>query len=235
MTTHSFVRYDLRTTDPDAARQFYAAVLGLDFDAPGPLACWPLHEQARARGVPAHWLGNIGAPDLDATVRRLLELGSEPLGPPVLRAEDGSQFCVLRDPVGAVVAVREGAPAPTHSPIALHQLHTTDADRAWTLYSDLFGWSPTQTLDLTNLEGGLRLFAWEPGGATVGAMANTARWPGVHTHWLYYFSVADLDATLAKVAANAGKALEPVTLPNGDRLVACDDPQGAAFGIFQRA
>ena len=86
MTTPAFARYDLRTTDPDAARRFYAAALGLDFgaptavDEPATLAVWLLHEQARARGAPAHWLGNIGVTDVDATVRRWLDLGSEPLG-----------------------------------------------------------------------------------------------------------------------------------------------------------
>jgi predicted enzyme related to lactoylglutathione lyase len=233
MTTHPFVRYDLRTTDADAARRFYIAAVGLDFDESGPLAVWPLHEQARARGAPAHWLGGIAVPELDPTVRQLLELGSEPLGP-VVRAP-GTNFAALRDPVGAVMSVREGAPALEHSPVALHQLHTKDVDRAWTLYSELFGWAHTETLEMPELEGGLRLFAWEPGGATVGGMANTARWPGVHAHWLYYFSVADLDDAIAKVRANGGKPLSPVALSNGNRLVACDDPQGAAFGLFQRA
>jgi predicted enzyme related to lactoylglutathione lyase len=235
MTTPRFVRYGLRTTDPDGARRFYATVLGLDFDAPGPLACWPLHEQARARGVPAHWLGNIGVVSLEETSRTLVELGSELLGPPALRAPDGTQFSVLREPSGAVLAIREGASTPEHSPIVLHQLHTKDADRAWTLYSDVFGWSRTETLEVPNLDGGLLLFAWEPGGPTVGAMANTARWPGVHTHWLYYFGVTDLDATLAKVRANAGKPLDPILLATGERIVACDDPQGAAFGLIQPA
>src|SRR6185295_17780185 len=66
MTIHTFARYDLRTTDPGAAR----------------LAVWQLHEQARARGAPAHWLGNVGVTDVDATLRRWLALGAEPLGPP---------------------------------------------------------------------------------------------------------------------------------------------------------
>ena len=87
MTISTFARYDLRTTDPDAARRFYAATIGLDFDAPRPnrepatLAVWPLHEQARARGAPAHWLGNIGVSELEGAVRRMLDLGSQPLGP----------------------------------------------------------------------------------------------------------------------------------------------------------
>jgi predicted enzyme related to lactoylglutathione lyase len=239
MTTHTFARFDLRTTDPDAARRFYAAVLGLAFDAPAaaeaaPLAVWPLHEQARARGAPAHWLGSIGVTDVDATLRRWLDLGSESLGP-VVRAADGSPFAVLRDPLGAVMAVRAGIRTPQRSPVAWHQLHTKDVDRAWAIYSEQLGWSPTKTVEVPDLEGGLRMFAWEAGGKTVGAMGNTARWPGVHVHWLFYFSIADLDDAIAKLRANAGNSQSPIMLPNGNRIAACEDPQGAAFGLFQPA
>jgi predicted enzyme related to lactoylglutathione lyase len=65
-------------------------------------------------------------------------------------------------------------------------------------------------------------------------MANTARMPGVHPHWLYFFPVADLEGTVAKIGSRGGEVLgSPVTLPNGARVVPCHDPQGAAFGLFQ--
>jgi uncharacterized protein len=240
MTCHAITRYDLRTTDPDAARRFYGAAVGLDFAAPSPegepemLAVWPLHEQARARGAPAHWLGNIGVSDIEAMARQWVDLGSEPLGP-VQRPPRGAPFAVFRDPLGAVIALREGTRRPSRSPVAWHQLHARDVARAWTFYSDLFGWSHTETADMPDLEGGHRIFAWEDGGRPVGSMANTARWPGVHVHWLFYFSVADLDDAVAKVRANGGNAQEAVVLPNGSRIAPCEDPQGAAFGLLQPA
>ena len=49
--------------------------------------------------------------------------------------------------------------------------------------------------------------------------ANTARWPGVHTHWLFYFPVADLEASLTLVRAKGGKALSPVA--KRTRLLVC--------------
>lgn len=235
MPSHPFLRYDLRTTDPEAARRFYASVLGLDLDGhPDTLAVWMLHENARARGAPAHWLGSIRVDDVEAARTRLLGLGSEPLGP-VLRAQDGSSYAAVKDPLGSVMAVREGAASATPSLVAWHQLHTTDVDRAVAIYGELFGWATNETVPMPDLEGGHRLFAWEPGGETVGSMGNTARWPGVHPHWLFYFPVADLDAAVAKARAEGGKALDPIALPNGDRVAPCDDPQGAAFGLLQRA
>jgi predicted enzyme related to lactoylglutathione lyase len=241
MTSRQFFRYDLRTTDPDAARSFYSEAVGLDFteasppEAPSSLGVWSLHEQARARGAPAHWLGHVGVTDVDATVRRLLELGSERLGPTV-RANDGASYATVRDSSGAVVAVRASARRPRRAPVAWHQLHTRDLDRAWAEYSELFGWRQTETLDVADPVGGYRMFAWDDSGKSVGSMANTARWPGVHAHWLFYFPVADLGAAVAKVRAKGGHvAGNPAVLPNGDRLAACDDPQGAAFGLYQSA
>jgi len=126
-----FCRYDLRTTDVDAARKFYAEVVGLDFteappaEEPSPIAVWPLHEQARARGAPPHWLGQLGVTDVETTVSLLVARGSEPLGPTV-RAKDGTAFAILRDPLGAVVAVRRSTRRPHRAPIAWHHLHTRD-------------------------------------------------------------------------------------------------------------
>jgi predicted enzyme related to lactoylglutathione lyase len=229
-----FCRYLLRTLDVDAARAFYGEVLGLDFEASpeeSGIEAWPLHEQARARGAVPHWLGQLTAAGLEATIGRLLELGAERLGPTV-KGRDGIAFATLRDPTGALVGVRESTPPPRHPPVAWHHLHTRDLERAWTIYSELFGWHPTDTTEVADVEGDVRSFAWDRSGRSVGSVANTARWQGVHVHWLFYFPVADLHASLALVRAKGGRTLAGVTLPDGTRLAACDDPQGAAFGLL---
>ena len=233
-----FCRYDLRTTDADAARAFYSEAVGLHFPSGSPpeeslLAVWPLHEQARARGAPAHWLGQIGVPDVEVAVARLLALGGERLGPTV-RAQDGTLYATLRDPAGAVVAVRASSARPKRAPVAWHQLNTRDATRAWSVYSELCAWVQTETLAVAGLDGGYRMFAWDASSPSVGAMANTARRPEIHPHWLYFFPVAELDDKLARVRARGGQVLgSPVVLPNGARIAPCQDPQGAAFGLFQ--
>ena len=65
-------------------------------------------------------------------------------------------------------------------------------------------------------------------------MANTARWPGVHTHWLFHLPVADVHAVAARVRALGGTALGPTDLAGVGVLSACEDPQGAAFGVISR-
>lgn len=231
-----FFRYVLRTTDLAAARAFYAGAIGLELpdgmSSDSALEAWPLHERAIARGAPPHWLGQLAVDDVDRMLGRLIALGSEALGPAV-QGRDGAPFATLRDPFGAVIGIRARGARTVEAPIVWHQLHTRDVDGAWALYRDLFGWTHERTVDVPELEGGYRLFAWNESGAPVGAMGNTARWPGVHTHWLFFLPTADIDAAAARVRALGGTAMEPVTLPDGMRLVACEDPQRAAFGLAQ--
>ena len=233
-----FCRYALRTTDQAAARGFYAEAIGLAL--PGgaseasTLEAWPLHERARAMGAPPHWLGQIAVDDVDRTVERFIALGSERLGPTV-QARGGASFATLRDPFGAVIAVRAGGTSAHERPIAWHQLHTRDAERAWAVYSELFGWVGKERLDAPHVEGGHLLFAFSETGEPIGSIGNTARWPGVHPHWLFYCPVADVDAAATRVRALGGAAHEVVRLPDGSTLSACEDPQGAAFGLIRRA
>jgi predicted enzyme related to lactoylglutathione lyase len=229
-----FFRYVLRTTDAAAARAFYAEALGLalpDGMSEGTaLEAWPLHERARAMGAPAHWLGQLAVDDVDAMASRIVGLGGEPLGP-MVQGRDGTPFATLRDPFGAVIGIRKPAGSAPDAPIVWHQLHTRDAAGAWAMYHELFGWADKETLDVSDVAGGLRLFAWNEAGAVVGAIGNTARLPGVHTHWLFFLPVADVDQAAASVRAHGGTAMAPFVLPSGVRLVGCEDPQGAAFGL----
>ena len=57
----------------------------------------------------------------------------------------------------------------------------------------------------------------------------------MHPQWLFFFRTPDLDSALARVRELGGLALPASTLPEGHRVAACDDPQGAAFGLFQDA
>lgn len=225
-----FCRYDLRTTEPEAARGFYQNALGLEL---GPmLGVGKLAEQARARGAPPHWLGSLAVRELEPVVQALLDRGSQLLGASE-RGEEHEAFAVIRDPCGAIVAVRESAPIATRAPIVWHQLHTADLDRSCALYSELFGWSIARTIETARPEGKhwiIRLADRE-----IGSLSSIAGRPGVHPHWLFYFAVADLERRLADVSANGGRPLAPIALPNGDRVAACEDPQGAAFGLFQAA
>ena len=227
----AFCRFDLRTTDADAARAFYARVLGHDR-----AAVWPLHEQARARGAQPHWLGRLGVADVESAAAAFVERGAVRFGPTGPTA-DGGQAAVLRDPGGAVVAL--GTPPPSNAQagveVVWHVLNTNDAARATQNYRDLFGWTLTERIE-AGAHGSFQQFAWHAGSESVGAIADIAARPGVHPHWLFVFEVDALEAALAAVRAAGGVVvLEPLVLPGGQRIAVCDDPQGAAFGLRERS
>jgi predicted enzyme related to lactoylglutathione lyase len=225
----------LRTTDVPAARLFYATVLG-DNDA----EMVPLHEQAIARGARPHWLGYLDVGDVDAAVAAFEARGGARLGPKWMNPE-GLEGAVLRDPGGALLLLAKPARAPlpdgagaSRPDVVWRELNTVDVERAKANYRDLFGWEFKEPFDLGRL-GVIHPFAWAPGEAAVGSMSDVATRPGVHPHWLFHFRVAALGPALEAVRAGGGSSLAPLVLPSGDRVAVCDDPQGAAFALFERS
>lgn len=242
VTAGAFVSYDLRTTDLDAAEAFYGAVAGWRVPRSGDSRAFfageqrvgslmALPERARAQGAPAHWLGQVGVEDVEASARRVVALGGQQLGP-VLPTADGGRLATLKDAQGAVFAVSSGGRERRPEVIVWHELYTTDRARAWSAYAELFGWRASSLLELGPPVGAYQLFTWEGAERDMGAMGDMARLPGVHTHWLFYLAVKDLDAALAKTRELGGVVINgPMQVPGGSRVAQCEDPQGAAFAL----
>jgi predicted enzyme related to lactoylglutathione lyase len=219
MSCH-FTRFELRTREPAAAETFYRELLGHAGD--GVVSLPPT---AAVRGAPAHWLGVIDVAAIggsEAAAARFVAHGAVRLA-----SSDGR--IVLRDPGGAIVALGD-APGASRADVALHLLHAPNVTSAATVYSELFGWALTGELDLGPL-GRLAQFAWRTGEPNTGAVAQI-RSPSVHPHWLFCFHVSALDRTLSLLRARGGCAIGPMQLPDGAQLAACEDAQGAAFGLL---
>jgi predicted enzyme related to lactoylglutathione lyase len=138
---------------------------------------------------------------------------------------------VLRDPGGAVVALTDNLTASS-AKVVWHQLNTAEPGRAAENYAKLFSWSFGQSFDWGQL-GRHRRFAFGTDEASVGLFSDLEGRPSVHAHWLFFFAVRSLDEAVQRVEKHGGTAIGPLALPNGVRVAACDDPQGAAFGLVQ--
>ncbi len=135
-----FFQVTLRTSDVEAARAFYATVLG------GPaLHIVQLHEQAVARGARPHWLGYLDVGDVDRAAAAFVDRGATPLGPKWVNPE-GLEAAVMRDPGGAIVALAKpprGVRATNLGPdVVWYELNSADVQRAQLNYRELFGWDP---------------------------------------------------------------------------------------------
>ena len=227
---HRFCRYELRSTDVDGAHRFYAGLFGRDFwgDA---IDVVPLPAAAAARGVPGYWLGHIAVEDVVPPMYRLLDADATRLGAPPADGRDAGSV-VLRDPFGAIVALTSAHTASNVERVAWHLHVSRDEERAFALYEGILGWTPLDRQDLGE-RGRHVTFAWDGAGRAMRSTCDMASRPHVHAQWLYFFATPDLGASVARVRELGGLALRPTTTADGHRVVACDDPQGAAFGLYE--
>jgi predicted enzyme related to lactoylglutathione lyase len=242
-----FVWYDLMTTDPAKAIEFYTQVTGWGtsvWEGPMPYTMWT-NGGAPIGGVmkmppgveaPPHWLAYIGTPDVDATVAQATGLGAKVHVQPTDIPSVG-RFAVLADPQGAAFAVYSSSnPHAEDSPakvgeVSWHELATVDYPAALRFYQTLFGWTAGAAMDM-GPAGTYQMFAVN--GIDRGGIFNKpAEMPGPPA-WGYYFRVADLDAALDRVKAAGGQVLNgPMEVPGGDTIAQCLDPQGGFFALHR--
>jgi predicted enzyme related to lactoylglutathione lyase len=242
--------YELMTTDMKAAEKFYQAVVGWtvkSFDAsPDPYDMWHRADGMPVGGVmkipqgmnfPPHWGMYVGVPKLEDAVAHVQKAGGSTLSP-VIDIPDIGRMQTVRDPQGVAFSVYEPSspPLPEAEPQAgdasWHELHTNDAEAAMKFYTDLFGWQPTEAMDM-GLMGKYHMFGRSfPLGGMMKKMPQMANVP---PHWAIYFHVPDIKAAAEKIKANGGQILNgPMEVPGGDWIINGMDPQGAAFSLHAK-
>ncbi len=248
-----FLWYELMTSDPNAAKAFYAKVIGWSTqtwaDAGTPYEMFmsgetalagvmALPDEARKMGAQPHWLAYVGTPEIDKTFELATKLGARSFVPPTDIPKVG-RFAVMADPQGAAFAAYTPATAPadeTAPPkvgeFSWHELATTDHTAATGFYNLLFAWQPTGFMDMGPM--GLYLMYGRKG-YTLGGFFNKPKDMPFPPHWLLYVRVPDAAKAADVVKSLGGKVLNgPMEVPGGDLIVQCLDPQGAAFALHQR-
>ncbi|MGH6818694.1 MAG: VOC family protein [Methylovirgula sp.] len=243
-----FVWYELMTSDPAAAENFYKHVVGWgarEAEMPNlrytlftagavPVAgLMALSPEAGAAGVRPGWLGYVSVGDVDADVARVEQAGGKVHHAPADIPGVG-RFAVLADPQGAAFALfkpSEQGQSPaqmTPGHIGWHELHAADGGRAFEFYSGLFGWGKGDALNMGPM-GIYQLF--NAGGPAIGGtFTKPAQEPT--PYWLYYFTVSDIDEAAARVKATGGKVINgPQEVPGGAWTIQGLDPQGAMFAL----
>jgi len=246
--------YELLTTDMKGAEDFYTKVVGWTVEPFGdagqghPYGVWTRSGGAGVGGVmpipsgmhfPPHWGMYIGTPNIDQTVAAIEQHGGSALSP-FIDVPSVGRMRTMKDPQGAAFSVMqpsmEGSPRsgmPEIGETSWHELYTTDAEAAMRFYSELFGWRQTEALDMGEMGKYLLFMRGENFGG--GMMNKPPALAELPPFWGFYFRVADLDAAARTVTANGGRILNgPMEVPGGDRVVNCEDPQGAAFSLHQR-
>ena len=113
-----------------------------------------LPEEALAQGARPLWLPYVQVPNVDASNDQAVGLGAKSLVAPADIPAIG-RFAMLADPQGATFAIfkpegdtpgHDGPPKPGQ--FSWHELATTDYEAALGFYSELFGWTKVETMDM---------------------------------------------------------------------------------------
>lgn len=237
---------ELQTTDRDAAKTFYRALFGWEYDVGGaetglyvmpqvrnrPVAgMMAINDEMRAQGVPSNWATYVNVSSADEIATRATELGGTVVAGPFDVLEYG-RMCVVLDPEGAAIGAWEkkqhiGAGVVNEpGSFCWSELHTNDPEAAKSFYSGLFGWTPktSEGMDYTEFLVGDRSIS--------GMISITPEMGPIPPNWTVYFAVADTDAACATITGNGGTVFAgPTDIPPGRFAVAADS-QGAMFAVI---
>ena len=253
-----FIWYELMTTDPDAAADFYGGAIGWSFGAPPPADAPGLDYRMIGRddggnagglleltpemcdqGAHPTWMPYLYSADVDATLAAIEAEGGQVQMPaadlPVGR------IAMVADPQGVPIYVMNpippendpGAVSDVFSPDAVqrvgwNELASPDLEASKAFYARHFGFEFNESMPMGEI--GDYCFI-DHGGRRLGAIMQreSEEQPAM---WLQYFRVPSIARAKEAVEAKGGCVLAgPMEVPGGDTIIVARDPQGAGFGL----
>ena len=243
---------ELMTTDTKSAESFYRNVIGWTAepfgDSPTPYTQFKrsggagvagLMERPQGMNMPPFWAMYIAVPNLDEAVAQIKRLGGSALSD-VITVPTIGRLQMLKDPQGASFYIIQPEPRdarpdadPEVGEPSWLELMTTDAPNAMTVYQQVFGWQPSDAMDMGPM-GTYQMF--NRGSRMIGGMMNKPpELAQVPPFWSIYFRVPDIHAAVDRIKANGGTITNgPMEVPGGDWIVNGTDPQGAAFALHEK-
>jgi predicted enzyme related to lactoylglutathione lyase len=243
---------DLWTSDVDGSRRFYGELFGWEALAPDPnfggyfMFSSDGVQVAGAMGdmgpsLPANdtWKIYLACDDAAKTLATVESEGGTAVMPLMEVGDAGIQSTII-DPTGATLGVWQAKEYPGFTLLDVpgapswFELHTRDYDRAVEFYRAAFGWETQPIPDTHEIRYSLMRNP-EADGELAGIMdASSLLAEGEPSHWVIYWEVADIDATVAGLSSLGGSVLSaPESTPYG-RIAHVADPAGARFSLRTR-
>jgi len=201
-------------------------------------------------GMPPVWSSYINVNSVDDVVAKATAAGANTLGA-AMDVMDSGRMAFLADPAGAVFGLwqpgtHRGADLLT-GPGAMtwNELATRDTAAAREFYGSILPWD-FESFAGENADGSTPPEYWViklptkvdgDGDAdddfNGGIIAMDENWPAeVPPHWMVYFSVADTDASAARVTELGGNVSVPPFDTSAGRIAVVNDPHGGTFSII---
>jgi uncharacterized protein len=245
--------YELMTTDTKAAEKFYKTVVGWTsapyegspqpytmFQRAGNTPVAGLMKTPDGMNAPPFWAMYVGVPRIEDAAANIKRLGGKP-HTEIIEIPKVGRMQLMMDPQGAVFYIFEPASteqrpeaAPEVGEASWHELMTTDVPAAMLFYQQVFGWQPSESMDMGEM-GKYQMFN-RPHGMIGGMMNKPREMANAPSNWQIYFRVPDVQAATERIKSNGGQILNgPMEVPGGDWVVNAMDPQGAAFGLHAKS
>jgi hypothetical protein len=237
---------DVSTPDVDASVAFYEGLFGwTGVDQGADAGRYHLFElgghnvaglgPVQDPSQPAAWTTYLAVDDIDAAVGRVTDAGGTVLFPRMDIFTSGAMAMAL-DPSGAAVAFWQ---ANEHigcqrvneaNCVVWNELTTRDADAAQAFYTAVVG-SSFAPMDDAGDEAYRLMSVGERVVAGVQPMIGDI-WGDLPSHWMTYFAVDDVDATVGRVVELGGEVRVPGEDNPMGRFSVVADPVGAVFTVM---
>jgi len=244
---------DLATRDTDGAKAFYGELFGWESmdvptgDQPGTYTMFMKGGKAVAgmgelaaddETSPTIWSTYIAVDDLDATLEKVASSGGMVIVP-AMDVMDTGRMAFVTDPTGAAVGLwqagtHKGAQLVNeHGTLTWNELLTDDTAAAAEFYANVFGYR----VEVTEMPNGPYSTFWAEGNleghAAAGMMPRSPEMGEFPNYWGVYFTVDDVDASLATAQQHGATILTPgIDAPGVGRFAVVMDPFGATFSVM---
>ena len=238
---------DTSSTDSAAAKQFYMDLFGWSkFDIPigegmnytmfqhqgqNVAALSDATPEALEQNIPSHWSCYVAVDDVDALLPVVTANGGQIIFGP-MDVFDSGRMAFLMDPTGAALGLWQarghiGAGiVNTVGAMCWNELLTKDAEVAKDFYNKVLGWEyygDEHYIHISNR-----------GRSNGGMIQMTESMGDLHSHWMPYFHVADLEESMRRVEELGGSILMGKhEAPETGWWSIVTDPAGAHFYIMQ--
>jgi predicted enzyme related to lactoylglutathione lyase len=231
---------EIAVPDVCAAREFYGALFGWEFDGGSPFAGGYTTCLLRGQPVAAitgtgdgpgrRWTTFFATDDADASAERITAAGGSLVLAPRDVADEG-RVALGEDPEGALFAVWQGREhqgariVGETGAMTWHELGTADPGTAVEFYGTVLD-RPVRSMGVP----GFDYWTVSVGENRVAGIWADARAP---RQWTTYFSVEDADEAVRRVTAGGGRVLwGPKDSPHG-RLAVVADPFEALLAVVR--
>ena len=239
---------DTSSTDSVAAKRFYMELFGWskqDIPVGGGMTYTMFQHQghhvaalseatpeALEQNIPSHWSCYVTVDDVDALLPVVTENGGQIVFGP-MDVFDSGRMAFLMDPTGAMLGLWQArghiGAGIVNTPGAMcwNELWTKDAEAAKAFYATLFDWEYTAD------EHGYNIIS-NNGRFNGGILQMDDSMGEAPPMWNVYFSVADIDESIARAAELGGNIVIPkMQAGETGQFSYLADPAGAHFYIIQ--